>query len=104
LKYIGYAEKNNIIKGYEDNTFRANRYVTRCEMAVLIVKTFSINIEKSSSFEFVDSLDIPWWAKEFVIVAAQNNIVRGYEDNTFRPLNDITRAEAFAMMDKALTD
>ena len=41
----------------------------------------------------MDSGDVANWALNGVYTNVANGWVNGYEDNTFRPLNDITRAE-----------
>ncbi len=101
-KYIGYAVKNSLVKGYEDNTFRPNRYINRSEMAVLIIKAFSLETDKEKTLNFSDAKIIPAWAKEFISAAFQHKIINGYVDNSIRPLNDITRAEAFVILERAL--
>jgi len=34
--------------------------------------------------------------------AAEHNLIKGYEDNTFRPQNNIKRAEALVLLDRIL--
>lgn len=101
-KFVSYAVANNIIKGYDDNTFKPNKNMTRSEMAVVIIKAFSFDTYEDSSLNFKDHENIPSWAKVFVSSAVRNNIISGYEDNTFRPSKDITRAEAFVMLERAM--
>ena len=55
-------------------------------------------VDGTSSFTDVNSGD---WYYGSVGAAVQYGIVLGYEDNTFRPLNNITRQEAMAMMQRA---
>lgn len=42
------------------------------------------------------------WAKEHIITAAERNIVKGYEDGTFRPDGKITRSEFAVILGRAL--
>nr|WP_228378951.1 S-layer homology domain-containing protein [Thermoanaerobacter thermohydrosulfuricus] len=42
------------------------------------------------------------WAKNVVANAVKLGIVRGYEDNTFKPKDNATRAEAAAMLYRIL--
>jgi len=51
---------------------------------------------------FSDSNKISSWAKEYVGAAAEHNLIKGYEDNTFRPQNNIKRAEALVLLDRIL--
>lgn len=52
--------------------------------------------------KFVDDGDIPEWAKSDVYALVKRGILRGYDDNTFRPNLTITRAEFATVLCKAL--
>ncbi len=69
-------------------------YVTRSELVVLAVRAFTINTDKASSLTFDDNTDIPDWALQSINAALKNGIVSGYDDNTFKPFNSVTRGEA----------
>lgn len=87
------------VTGYEDNTIKPDNNITRAEAAALISRISSgFNSDKDydvSKFADVDSG--AWFAKN-VGYAAENNIVSGYEDGSFRPQNTITREEFAAMI------
>ena len=51
---------------------------------------------------FYDRSQISSWAKEYVGAVAEYNIIKGYEDNTFKPQNNIKRAEALVLLDRVL--
>lgn len=86
------------INGYEDGTFRPNEPISR-EEAASIISTIT-NLSGNSSLKFVDDNKIGAWAKSSVYALAENKIMTGYEDNTFRPKNKITRAEAVATLSR----
>ena len=90
--------KSGYINGYEDKTFRPNNPITREEVASII--TNITNLSTNSNFKFVDDNQISNWAKPSVYALAKNKIMAGYEDNTFRPKNKITRAEAVATLNR----
>lgn len=94
--YIGAAVKIGLIKGYEGGTFRADRQMTRAEMAVMVAR--ALKTTEKAQLEFRDAADIPSWAVDGIAQAVAGGIVKGYEDNTFRPGNPATRAEAAAMV------
>lgn len=50
--------------------------------------------ENAYTFSDIDT----HWAKEYIISLAEKNIISGFEDNTFRPDNNITRAEFVKMI------
>ena len=86
------------INGYEDGTFRPNEPISR-EEAASIISTIT-NLSGNSSLKFVDDNKIGAWAKSSVYALVENKIMTGYEDNTFRPKNKITRAEAVATLSR----
>ena len=51
-----------------------------------------------SDTEFEDDENIPDWAREAVYMMYERGFISGYEDNTVRPMSNVTRAEAAAMI------
>ncbi|CEO10843.1 N-acetylmuramoyl-L-alanine amidase [[Clostridium] sordellii] len=86
------------INGYEDNTFRPKNPITREEASKIIAKV--IKIKGDGSLNFSDRYAISDWAKEYVDALNDYGIIKGYEDNTFRPQNNITRAETVAILSR----
>ncbi|PAB59396.1 S-layer homology domain-containing protein [Anaeromicrobium sediminis] len=89
-----------IVKGYEDGTFKPDNKVTRAEFATLLVKTLGLEEVKYDG-EFTDISKDDWYAN-MVATAAKNNLVGGYEDDTYKPNKTITRAEMAVMIANAL--
>jgi subtilisin family serine protease len=103
LGYIGVLIEKDILKGYSDNTFRASKYVTRTEVAVIIMKALGyMDTAPSDTITFKDIKSIPTWAVNYVSKGAELGIFSGYSDYTFRPEKNITRAEAFKIIDNGL--
>jgi len=48
--------------------------------------------------EFADADEIPSWAYEYVLIAKENGIIHGYDDNTFKPHNKCNRQEMVTML------
>lgn len=90
-----------IVRGYDANTFRPDDFITREQMAAMIVRAVKLTpaIEELS---FTDSGRISGWAKEAVATAVKNGIMKGYPDNTIRPQAKTTRAEAVTVIVNAL--
>ena len=87
-----------IITGYEDGTFKPNANITRAEFATMAVRFFSSSYEGEDLFPDIDQ----HWAKDYINTAANEGIINGYEDGTFRPSQPITRAEAMAIVNRVL--
>lgn len=88
------------IFGYENNTFRPEAEITRAEAATAIARAIGLEPQNGDS-RFLDIS--AHWAKGYINAAAALNIVNGYEDGSFRPDENITRAE-FAKMIARLTE
>ncbi len=87
-----------ILGGYEDGTFQPDGLVRRCEMAKIIfvtAHTFNDTVEGATTFPDVKKNN---WAAGYISWCAENGIVGGYEDGTFRPDGNITYDEALKMV------
>ncbi len=74
---------------------------TREDVATALVKIMELDTATYSS-HFKDEAKISPQLKKYVNVAAENNLITGYEDGTFKPLNSISRAEAAALLYRAI--
>lgn len=105
-KYINWAGEAGIVNGYEDNTFRPNKSVSRQEMAKMVVNFASITGKKlpavTQAVSFSDSGKISNYAVASVRMCQQAGIINGYKDNTFRPSGTANRAEAAALYSRFL--
>ena len=89
-----------IIAGYPDGTFKPEGEVTRAEMCKMINLTLGYNdIEGAAGFPDVTSNN---WFFIYALAAQKQGYVKGYEDNTFRGSNNITRQEVCAILDRIL--
>ena len=95
--YVNMAVSMGLFKGYEDGEFKPNRTISRQELTTVLMRLLE-NVEASTSMSFTDASDIHDYAKAYVGKASNLGIVNGYPDGTFKPLNDITRAEAAKML------
>jgi tripartite motif-containing protein 71 len=89
-----------IVRGYPDGTFKPNRAVTRAEFAVMLMNALKPS-EEGAALTFADAAKIPAWEKQAVTQAVEAGIINGYDDGTFRPDVEITRAEMASMVAKA---
>jgi hypothetical protein len=94
--------KAGIMNGYEDNTFRAEKNITRQELAVMIVKTLGYKDVQDKRTSFIDNDKMGKWSESYVAKAFDLQLIKGYGDNSFRPDNMTTRAEFAAIIKKAM--
>jgi len=97
---IEQAGEYGFVTGYTDGTFKPDNNVTRAEFTAMIARAMKLESNVGSELIYADQ--ISGWAKPFISAAEQAGIVKGYQDGTFRPNNQITRAEMTAMMIRAL--
>lgn len=95
---VSTLSRMGIIAGYPDGTFRPNAPITRAEFAAIATR-FDNNGDKTP-VNFTDI--IGHWAEGEITVAANHGWVSGYGDNTFRPQNQITRAETMSLVNRVL--
>ncbi len=89
---VRYVATEGLFKGYSDGTFRPKNFITRAELVTVLYR----NYEQTCSVKDLAYKDIKrdeWYAKP-VCYASQDKLVRGYDDNTFRPHQNVTVAEA----------
>ncbi len=86
-----------IVDGYPDGTFNPNAPITRAEMATIIARFAKLDVN-TKTFNDIDG----HWAQKYIELAAGNNWINGYEDGSFKPNQNITRAETFAMINRVL--
>jgi hypothetical protein len=92
--YSGYIERAKELNIIDEGDFENyDRPINRQEMAKMIVRA-SNETEMDGESEFDDSNNIEAMYVGFVNTATSLEILVGYPDNTFRPMNNLTRAEA----------
>lgn len=94
---------SQVLKGdYGTNNFRPDDNMTRAEMAVVASVLLGLDLEKDSySKSFTDVANDAWYAK-YVLACADNGIINGMGDGTYRPDANITREQAFTIISSAI--
>ena len=95
------AANNGYVSGYPDGTFKPNGSTTRAEFASMIAKAMGYESEPSDSDTMFPDVPNDFWAKAAINFCAQNGIIEGYDDGTFKPNQTITRQEAAAILNNA---
>lgn len=92
--YVECSYNNNIVTGDPDGNFRPNDVISRNEIAVILSRLNGIDDMDDVVLEFDDALDIPEWSRIGVEFVNRTELMKGYEDNTFKGNNALSRAEA----------
>lgn len=101
--YVNITSEKEIFKGYPFGWFRPSNNINREEMMAVLDRAFKLSLDdKSLELPFTDKDDIGDWALEHVKSGFEDKVITGYPDNTYKPDNKITRAEAFTIICKLL--
>lgn len=87
-----------IVQGYPDGSFRPRANITRAEFAAMAVRFFDVEYDGPDMFSDTTG----HWASDLINKAASAGIILGFQDGSFRPDQDITRAEAIAIFNRVL--
>ncbi|WP_186438303.1 S-layer homology domain-containing protein [Cohnella terricola] len=95
------AVKLGIVTGYSDGTFRPQAQITRTEFVAILARAKQLTLEETPELSFADASQIPAWARSSVSAAVKAQFISGYEDNTFRGNQPISRAEMVTIFARA---
>ncbi|MGE5417831.1 MAG: S-layer homology domain-containing protein [Acidobacteriota bacterium] len=95
--FAAYLSAKNIMGGYPDGTFHAERTFTRAQMVVLLCKVKCLNTNQPQPISFKD-VKTSHWAYKYIGAAVKAGLVTGYPGGYFRPDAPVTRAEVAAML------
>lgn len=92
------------IKGDPEGSVRPLDPLTREQAAVIIARLLELDgAEPADALgRFRDAADIAGWSKAAVASVVAKGLIVGFGDGTFRPGSLLTRAEAVAILDRAL--
>lgn len=91
---VDYTLSQGFFKGMSETTFEPDRSLSRAMLATILYRM--AGEETTASNTFIDVPDESWYTAA-VAWAAENGIVEGFEDGTFRPTEDVTREQMVTM-------
>ncbi|MDP5274816.1 S-layer homology domain-containing protein [Chengkuizengella axinellae] len=90
-----------IVNGISETEFAPNQVTTRAQLAAMLVRSLDLKTTKDYSANFTDVSGSEWYVDE-LNAAVEAGIIQGYDDNTFRPNDHITREQAAAIIYRAM--
>lgn len=102
--YVGYLEKYEVIKGYNDGTFKPEAPVTRAEFVAMSVRFFDLfeDVTRINSAKQYTDVSASYWAAGDIGFATNQKWLNGYADGTFKPDININRAEVVTVVNRAI--
>lgn len=86
------------MNGKSPNTFRPDSPVSRAEIVTIFCRLNDLPYDSSSylktKFTDIDN----HWARDYISMGSNKKYVTGYKDKTFKPNNNVTRAEFCQML------
>ncbi|MGN7388900.1 S-layer homology domain-containing protein [Sporosarcina sp. SAFN-015] len=81
-----------MMSGYSDGTFKPGQNITRQDAAKLLAMVLDLDTKNVSDPGFTDiSKTSPYYG--YIAALVEEGIISGYEDNTFKPHDSLTRAQ-----------
>jgi len=91
-RYIETAVEHGVVSGYGDGNFRPDAYVTRAQVAKMLVVAGGWTAASQGTVQLGD-VPPDYWAWSYIQAAIQHGLFTGYGDNHFRPSMLATRAQ-----------
>ena len=95
--YVYNMGVRGIANGYSDGTFRPSNFVSRGQIAKMIVTAMGWPIDTAGGPHFID---VPPGSTfyGYIETAFKHHIINGYDDDTFRPGDNVTRGQAMKIL------
>lgn len=90
-----------VINGMTEDQFAPNEKITRAQFAALLVRALGLKVNNNGNSSFTDIKGTDWF-KGVVNTAADEGLVTGYDDGSFKPNKTISRQEMAIMVVRAL--
>lgn len=103
MPYVKAIYSNGILKGAVSGDklfFNPDSKITRAEAFTTVGRILNLEYENECSFS--DRSEIPDWAIEYVDALYDNGMINGYDNNTLRPLSNVTKAELSKIIVKSI--
>ncbi|MDQ0919977.1 putative integral membrane protein/predicted DNA-binding antitoxin AbrB/MazE fold protein [Paenibacillus sp. V4I5] len=101
--YVAVALENDLFSE-NDDMVQPQKEADRLWATTLLVKALKLEAQAkakmNTTLPFKDAKQIPAGAVGYVAVAIEKGLVDGFEDNTFRPNQPVTRAQLAALLDR----
>lgn len=94
--FIAHAVKTGYIGGFADGSFRPNRDITRGQMAAILGNVFDLEMDSGAGGDgevLFRDVNAKTTGADAIVYLAENDIISGYDDGTFRPGEKLTRAQ-----------
>lgn len=93
------ANKEGIIKGFDDGTFKGGDNITKEQLIAVLVRILQdINGTQVPDIELTYTDGVSEWASDYVKIAKNEGIITDYSNNTFGGTGAVSRGNAAVMI------
>lgn len=101
---VAWAEKSNIVRGFEDGTFRPERRITRQQLAAILFRYLehrgADTAGRADLSRFSDTAAVADYAREAMAWAVSAGLLQGRSDGTLDPAGSATRAQTAVILQR----
>lgn len=97
-KYISQVSAAGLLNGYPEGTFRPEVKVTRAEVSAVIYNYLGLT-PQADAHGFSDVAS-SYWANDFITAVNAKGLITGFENGTFQPRKELTRAETVTVLNR----
>ena len=91
-----------VVEGTGDNTFAPDRSITRAEFTAVLLRGLGLHSPENTVTTTFTDVNADSWYENEVQTAISYGLISGYTDNSFRPNDEISRAEAMTIVARAM--
>ena len=101
---VAWAEKNNIVRGFEDGPFRPEGRITRQQLAAILFRYLehrgADTAGRADLSRFSDTAAVADYAREAMAWAVSAGLLQGRSDGTLDPAGSATRAQTAVILQR----
>lgn len=101
--YVAMCVKAGVLGGFPDGTMRPGAYITREQAAAMLCRAFKLQSEGLST-TFKDRASITAKLDPEVAALERTGLIMGFNDGTFKPRTNLTRAQMMVIISRLLVD
>jgi hypothetical protein len=98
-EYIRHLHDYGLINGYSDGSFKPGNTITRGEFFTMMIRALKLTVSDNNENNFSDIEN--HWAKDEILTAVNFGLVKGYDDGTIKPDDNITIGQVALVVDRA---
>jgi len=96
--YVDELAKREIVSQFDPIYYDRFSPASRIDALRLILNTSELSPDEISNYQAFSDVSNKSWIAAYVSTAKDKGIVKGYEDNSFKPLNNVKRGEVIKML------